>query len=311
MGRGGDSAQLNPSPASPSGQHVLLGLRFQELSWDHTSPEEEESVLWLEFDGDNEGTPVNKLLKIYSKQVVGVACTGRGGWPWLRAPQTVGGSRLAHKGVSQLLRAWGPGWLTSAEPGPPLSVRGLGFPVLCDQPALAPHPQGPPGVGCSQRRSGHGRAKAPPCLCFTPLTQPSPPPCCSQPRSWHRPPSHTSSFRLSTDMGQDSCLQKHASVPAAIWGLWTLPFPSAPVCSQPAPLHLPAASPEAPALPECTHLCPPSPLSLTMSSWTLLSSATAPVTHCPSVPELFPLTALMLSWSHLSAHDSVTSTSLG
>nr|XP_055168577.1 FERM domain-containing protein 8 isoform X2 [Nyctereutes procyonoides] len=49
-------------------EHVLLGLRFQELSWDHTSPEEEESVLWLEFDGDNEGTPVNKLLKIYSKQ---------------------------------------------------------------------------------------------------------------------------------------------------------------------------------------------------------------------------------------------------
>ncbi|XP_060260070.1 FERM domain-containing protein 8 isoform X1 [Ovis aries] len=50
-------------------KHVLLGLRFQELSWDHTSPEEEESVLWLEFDGDNEGTPVNKLLKIYSKQI--------------------------------------------------------------------------------------------------------------------------------------------------------------------------------------------------------------------------------------------------
>lgn len=49
-------------------KHVLLGLRFQELSWDHTSPEEEEPVLWLEFDGDSEGTPVNKLLRIYSKQ---------------------------------------------------------------------------------------------------------------------------------------------------------------------------------------------------------------------------------------------------
>uniref|UniRef100_A0A2R8PFU7 FERM domain-containing protein 8 n=1 Tax=Callithrix jacchus TaxID=9483 RepID=A0A2R8PFU7_CALJA len=49
-------------------KHVLLGLRFQELSWDHTSPEEEEPVLWLEFDGESEGTPVNKLLKIYSKQ---------------------------------------------------------------------------------------------------------------------------------------------------------------------------------------------------------------------------------------------------
>ena len=66
----------NPSSVSPAGQHVLLGLRFQELSWDHTSPEEEEFVLWLEFDGDNEGTPVNRLLKIYSKQVVGIACTG-------------------------------------------------------------------------------------------------------------------------------------------------------------------------------------------------------------------------------------------
>ncbi|XP_026637125.1 FERM domain-containing protein 8 [Microtus ochrogaster] len=49
-------------------KHVLLGLRFQELSWDHTSPEEEEPVLWLEFDGDSDGTPVNKLLRIYSKQ---------------------------------------------------------------------------------------------------------------------------------------------------------------------------------------------------------------------------------------------------
>lgn len=49
-------------------KHVLLGLGFQELSWDHTSPEEDESVLWLEFDGDSEGRPVNKLLKVYSKQ---------------------------------------------------------------------------------------------------------------------------------------------------------------------------------------------------------------------------------------------------
>ncbi|XP_025070754.1 FERM domain-containing protein 8 isoform X3 [Alligator sinensis] len=55
-------------------QHVLLGLRFQELSWDHTFPEEAaggngDHVLWLEFDGQGEdGSPVNKLLKIYSKQ---------------------------------------------------------------------------------------------------------------------------------------------------------------------------------------------------------------------------------------------------
>lgn len=52
-------------------QHVLLGLRFSELSWDHTYPETEgdSHILWLEFDGEEDGTPVNKLLKIYSKQV--------------------------------------------------------------------------------------------------------------------------------------------------------------------------------------------------------------------------------------------------
>ncbi|XP_043828853.1 FERM domain-containing protein 8 isoform X2 [Dromiciops gliroides] len=50
-------------------KHVLLGLRFQELSWDYTcSGEDDEHILWLEFDGESEGTPVNKLLKVYSKQ---------------------------------------------------------------------------------------------------------------------------------------------------------------------------------------------------------------------------------------------------
>lgn len=51
-------------------KHVLLGLRFCELSWDHSCPEEEgdSHILWLEFDGEEDGTPVNKLLKIYSKQ---------------------------------------------------------------------------------------------------------------------------------------------------------------------------------------------------------------------------------------------------
>uniref|UniRef100_A0A3B5LI65 FERM domain-containing protein 8 n=1 Tax=Xiphophorus couchianus TaxID=32473 RepID=A0A3B5LI65_9TELE len=50
--------------------YVLLGLRFSELSWDHSRPEEEgdSHILWLEFDGEEDGTPVNKLLKIYSKQ---------------------------------------------------------------------------------------------------------------------------------------------------------------------------------------------------------------------------------------------------
>ncbi|XP_053704020.1 FERM domain-containing protein 8 [Synchiropus splendidus] len=51
-------------------KHVLLGLHFNELSWDHSYPEEEgdSHILWLEFDGEEDGTAVNKLLKIYSKQ---------------------------------------------------------------------------------------------------------------------------------------------------------------------------------------------------------------------------------------------------
>uniref|UniRef100_A0A8C9WPA9 FERM domain-containing protein 8 n=1 Tax=Scleropages formosus TaxID=113540 RepID=A0A8C9WPA9_SCLFO len=51
-------------------KHVLLGLRYCELSWDHSYPEGEgdSHILWLEFDGEEAGTPVNKLLKIYSKQ---------------------------------------------------------------------------------------------------------------------------------------------------------------------------------------------------------------------------------------------------
>ncbi|XP_048372712.1 FERM domain-containing protein 8 isoform X1 [Sphaerodactylus townsendi] len=62
-----DSKEKLSVSVSP-GQHVLLGLHFQELSWDHTFPSEEEHILWLEFDGENEGTAVNKLLKVYSKQ---------------------------------------------------------------------------------------------------------------------------------------------------------------------------------------------------------------------------------------------------
>ncbi|XP_051973614.1 FERM domain-containing protein 8-like [Xyrauchen texanus] len=51
-------------------KHVLLGLKFNELSWDHSYPETEgdSHILWLEFDGEEAGVPVNKLLKIYSKQ---------------------------------------------------------------------------------------------------------------------------------------------------------------------------------------------------------------------------------------------------
>ncbi|KAL1266588.1 hypothetical protein QQF64_002263 [Cirrhinus molitorella] len=51
-------------------KHILLGLKFSELSWDHSYPETEgdSHILWLEFDGEEDGMPVNKLLKIYSKQ---------------------------------------------------------------------------------------------------------------------------------------------------------------------------------------------------------------------------------------------------
>lgn len=85
---------------------MLLGLRFQELSWDHTSPEEEEPVLWLEFDGDSEGTPVNKLLRIYSKQVVMWSHTLglRGQFQVSSGFQTPGGSQVPGKEVAGLPR---------------------------------------------------------------------------------------------------------------------------------------------------------------------------------------------------------------
>ncbi|XP_069750103.1 FERM domain-containing protein 8 isoform X3 [Narcine bancroftii] len=49
---------------------VLLALYFCELSWEYTSSEDEDcdDILWLEFDGEEGGAVVNKLLKIYSKQ---------------------------------------------------------------------------------------------------------------------------------------------------------------------------------------------------------------------------------------------------
>uniref|UniRef100_UPI00398F12C2 FERM domain-containing protein 8 isoform X2 n=1 Tax=Pristiophorus japonicus TaxID=55135 RepID=UPI00398F12C2 len=49
---------------------VLLALCFHELSWEYTSSEDEvaDDILWLEFDGEEGGAVVNKLLKVYSKQ---------------------------------------------------------------------------------------------------------------------------------------------------------------------------------------------------------------------------------------------------
>lgn len=81
------SAVLNVS------QHVLLGLQFSELSWDHSYPEEEgdSHILWLEFDGEEDGTAVNKLLKIYSKQVRKKPSAGRY-FVVAALPQSCGGS---------------------------------------------------------------------------------------------------------------------------------------------------------------------------------------------------------------------------
>ena len=53
-------------------QHVILSLRYNELSWDYTAAnadQEDEPVLWLEFDGSEDGRPVNKLLQVFSWQV--------------------------------------------------------------------------------------------------------------------------------------------------------------------------------------------------------------------------------------------------
>uniref|UniRef100_UPI00358EAFE9 FERM domain-containing protein 8 n=1 Tax=Myxine glutinosa TaxID=7769 RepID=UPI00358EAFE9 len=51
--------------------HVILSLRHNELSWDYTAAnadKEDEPVLWLEFDGSEDGRPVNKLLQVFSWQ---------------------------------------------------------------------------------------------------------------------------------------------------------------------------------------------------------------------------------------------------
>lgn len=106
---------------------MLLGLRFQELSWDHTSPEEEEPVLWLEFDGDSDGTPVNKLLRIYSKQVL----RQRLGPGSQRTPNH-GSSQVPGKEHGVLPRAWEEGvWLQLARAA-----------LVSPAPALGSHTRG-------------------------------------------------------------------------------------------------------------------------------------------------------------------------
>ncbi|XP_039574149.1 FERM domain-containing protein 8, partial [Passer montanus] len=85
------SAPAGPCPRDPpprAPQHVLLSLTYPELCWELVGavgqdgdPAGEEGdpaeppQLWLEFDGDHEGAPVNRLLRVFSPQV-------RAGGPW-------------------------------------------------------------------------------------------------------------------------------------------------------------------------------------------------------------------------------------
>ncbi|XP_068115699.1 FERM domain-containing protein 8 [Hyperolius riggenbachi] len=90
-------------------KHVLISLKYSELSWDHTYPDGEEHILWLEFDGDNEGTPVNKLLKIYSKQAELMSglieyCIELNQGPDLQSPDSAPGSSQGFEKRGKLRR---------------------------------------------------------------------------------------------------------------------------------------------------------------------------------------------------------------
>uniref|UniRef100_A0A8C5UCW5 FERM central domain-containing protein n=1 Tax=Malurus cyaneus samueli TaxID=2593467 RepID=A0A8C5UCW5_9PASS len=56
------------TPSVPP-QHVLLSLTYPELCWELDGDPTEPPQLWLEFDGDHEGAPVNRLLRVFSPQV--------------------------------------------------------------------------------------------------------------------------------------------------------------------------------------------------------------------------------------------------
>ncbi|XP_054035336.1 FERM domain-containing protein 8 [Dryobates pubescens] len=59
----------------PRDKHVLLSLTYPELCWELVgavgqggAEPSEPPQLWLEFDGDHQGAPVNRLLRIFSPQ---------------------------------------------------------------------------------------------------------------------------------------------------------------------------------------------------------------------------------------------------
>lgn len=102
-------------------QHVLLTLSYPELSWELVgavgqdgdaaeglggADAAEPPQLWLEFDGEQEGARVNRLLRVLSPQVcplrgllggLGVCPGGGGGWEGRSSPLGghLGGSVLS------------------------------------------------------------------------------------------------------------------------------------------------------------------------------------------------------------------------
>ncbi|KAM9510629.1 LOW QUALITY PROTEIN: FERM domain-containing protein 8 [Guaruba guarouba] len=59
----------------PREKHVLLALSYPELCWEVVGAVGQEGAeaagppqLWLEFDGEHEGAPVNRLLRVFSPQ---------------------------------------------------------------------------------------------------------------------------------------------------------------------------------------------------------------------------------------------------
>ena len=64
---------LRVTPADFSFQTLLLGLRYEEFSWDYARPSKEDdpnclSCLFLQFVVTENGTRVSKILQVFSRQ---------------------------------------------------------------------------------------------------------------------------------------------------------------------------------------------------------------------------------------------------
>lgn len=112
----GTAGGCGADPSAP--QHVLLTLTYSELCWElvgavgqegdamgqegeAVGPEGEAAEppqLWLEFDGDHEGAPVNRLLRVFSPQVRPTAATHKstlGGGGRVSVPMGGSGAQLS------------------------------------------------------------------------------------------------------------------------------------------------------------------------------------------------------------------------